>query len=87
MRLQLALCVRALRSIACGALDGIELTRNDFDDGDGMLTRLLERQLRVMGAEAEHVLRAVKGDAVLGPSEWILSEQASEIVRQLEGRS
>lgn len=86
LRQQLALCAEALRRIACGCLDGIELTRTDFDDGDGLLTRLLEKQLRVMGAEAEHVLRAVRADAVLHPWEWVLSERQAEMVRELEGQ-
>lgn len=87
LRQQLALCAESLRRIACGCLDAIELTRTDFDDGDGLLTRLLERQLRVMGAEAEHVLRAVRADAVLRPWEWVLSEKQAEMVRALEGRA
>lgn len=57
-----------------------------FDDGDGVLTRLLEGQLRVMGTEAEHVLRIAQGEAMLSPWEWVLSERQAGIVHELEGR-
>lgn len=85
--LRLALCVSTLKSLTCQCQDAIELLHEVEDDGCGLVGRVLESMLRVMGAEADFAVKRVGGIGMQSSDEWLLSPRRAEIVRELEGRA
>lgn len=83
----LELCRAALRGIACSTLDVTEVMYSLTGD-DGPFSRMLEVQMRHIGAAADAALQGTGGGGILDDlREWTLGKSAFERLQSAQGRT